>query len=139
MSKRALAGLIIATVIGVAGPVIGAQCQGPEVERSARVGEIAGQFLVPEQFFGGKNIRTAIQACDFQDGAQHFVMELRVYWNGVLMSWNEYEVAGELEADWSGEDIQFRPTWANDKVQNLLFWDKIVGRTIQIAGGAFFN
>ena len=91
------------------------------------------QALIEEQFLGGKNITQEVLGCDFNTDSQEFSADIKIRWNGVLMSWNNYELTGRMNFSNSDGEVRFTAVSANDKVQELRFWGNVANRGIELA------
>ncbi|MGN6684032.1 MAG: hypothetical protein ACTHKD_08470 [Devosia sp.] len=111
---------------------LAAECDHPQIDRATTLASVVGQKLVPERFLGGKNISSSIDRCQYDEATDAFSLGIHVKWNGVLMTWNSYEIWGEATSNWAGSEISFVLAGGNDRAQELVFWKDVAGQVIEV-------
>lgn len=86
-------------------------------------GKASGKIV--DSLGGGQDVNTQISTCRYNSFSKKYKVDMSIYWSGLILKNNKYNIDGKLVMNADGADSNFSETYANKKVKDLRFWDTL--------------
>lgn len=131
MRSKMLAMATLIVVLFLPMHCLASSCSVYQEDKAQHFAELAGEKII-SKYGGGQDERVELESCEYNSYSESFKLEIDVHWNGAFNSDNYYNIEGILKLDSDGTNTEFSQTYANQNVEDLEFFGKLVGATIFI-------
>lgn len=104
-------------------------CNSYERDKAEHFAEKAVGNLI-SKYGGGQDERFEISEYNINSYSGKYKLKIEIYWNGIIIRSNQYNIDGVLEFESDGSNAVFSQTYANQNVKDLKLWGTIAGGTI---------
>lgn len=110
-----------------------ATCSSYQQDKATHYANIQGNEVV-NKYDGGRNIRTYVSNCDYNNYSNKYNVDIDVYWDGV-MSGKSYNSSGKMIMNSDGSRREYQETYRNQNLKDYAVF-KGMAMLALVAGAA---